>query len=155
PSTDSWAAVSSSGAPSPRAMHTAVWTGAEMLVWGGYDGAYLGSGGRYDPAYDSWRGTNGDATAPAPRGAHAAAWTANGMIVWGGLHPQYLSTGARYCAVAPCLGPSGTPTLTVQGHPVSTLSWNSLAGTTSYDVVAGSLQILASSHGDFTAATGA
>ena len=28
---------------------TAVWTGSEMIVWGGFAGAYLNTGGRYNP----------------------------------------------------------------------------------------------------------
>ena len=38
PSTDSWTATSTTNAPSARDDHTAVWTGSEMIVWGGYDG---------------------------------------------------------------------------------------------------------------------
>ena len=40
--------------PSARAYHTAVWTGSEMIVWGGWDGGYEADGGRYDPVTDSW-----------------------------------------------------------------------------------------------------
>ena len=42
-----WTATSTSNAPSSRAGHTAVWTGSEMIVWGGYNGSYLNTGGRY------------------------------------------------------------------------------------------------------------
>src|SRR4029077_8812642 len=35
PGTDSWAATSSTNTPSAREYHTAVWTGSEMIVWGG------------------------------------------------------------------------------------------------------------------------
>ena len=35
PSTDSWAATSTTNAPSARQDHTAVWTGSEMIIWGG------------------------------------------------------------------------------------------------------------------------
>jgi hypothetical protein len=55
PSTDSWIATSITGAPARRAVHTAVWTGSQMIVWGGlnyFDGNrdnfdYLNTGGRY------------------------------------------------------------------------------------------------------------
>ena len=44
PSTDSWTA----NAPSARYVHTAVWTGSEMIVWGGADvNTFLNTGGRY------------------------------------------------------------------------------------------------------------
>ena len=39
PSTDSWTATSTTNAPAARYDHTAVWTGSEMIVWGGYDNA--------------------------------------------------------------------------------------------------------------------
>jgi len=48
PGTDSWTATSTTNAPSGRAFHTAVWTGSEMIVWGGADGtSYLNTAGRY------------------------------------------------------------------------------------------------------------
>jgi hypothetical protein len=33
---DTWTATSTDGAPSARRNHTAVWTGSEMIIWGGY-----------------------------------------------------------------------------------------------------------------------
>ena len=36
PGTDSWTATSTTNAPTARHCHTAVWTGSEMIVWGGY-----------------------------------------------------------------------------------------------------------------------
>ena len=52
PSTDSWTATSTTNAPSVRQVHTAVWTGSEMIVWGGADnsGVPLNTGGRYNPS---------------------------------------------------------------------------------------------------------
>ena len=41
PSTDSWTATSTTNAPAARVDHTAVWTGSEMIVWGGSDGRQL------------------------------------------------------------------------------------------------------------------
>lgn len=35
PSTDTWTAMSVTGAPTPRLAHSAVWTGTHMIVWGG------------------------------------------------------------------------------------------------------------------------
>ena len=35
PGTDSWTATSTTNAPTARGFHTAVWTGSEMIVWGG------------------------------------------------------------------------------------------------------------------------
>ncbi len=81
---DTWAAISTVMAPSPRSDYAAVWTGSEMIVWGGYDGSsYLNTGGRYDPDSDSWTPIN-TVGAPSPRAGHTAVWTGKEMIVWGG-----------------------------------------------------------------------
>ena len=47
---DTWNATSTTGAPDGRAFHTAVWTGTEMIVWGGRDtGGQLNTGGKHSP----------------------------------------------------------------------------------------------------------
>ena len=38
PATDTWAAATTSGEPTARTRHRAVWTGDEMIVWGGVSG---------------------------------------------------------------------------------------------------------------------
>jgi hypothetical protein len=103
PSTDSWQPTSiGANVPDGRSYHSAIWTGQEMIIWGGFDyygGIYgFNSGARYDPASDSWIFTS-LVNAPLGRYAHTAVWTGNEMIVWGG----YLSllydgtnTGAKY-----------------------------------------------------------
>ncbi|MCX7830581.1 MAG: hypothetical protein N2445_05935, partial [Acidobacteria bacterium] len=41
--------------PQARLYHSAIWTGTEMIIWGGeFDGSYLNSGGRYNPSTDIW-----------------------------------------------------------------------------------------------------
>jgi len=98
PATDAWTATSTVEAPSGRSYHTAIWTGSLMVVWGGYyyDGGtvYLNTGGRYDPATDTWTATSIMA-APSGRSYHTAVWTGGLMVVWGG-SGGYLSTGGRY-----------------------------------------------------------
>ena len=84
--------------PSPRFGHSMIWTGTEIVVWGGYDWvATLNSGGRYDPLTDSWRMMS-IVAAPSPRHSHQAVWTGSTMIVWGGVYQtqhngQYLPLG--------------------------------------------------------------
>jgi N-acetylneuraminic acid mutarotase len=85
---DTWTATSISNAPSPRAFHSAVWTGSEMIVWGGN---YTNTGGRYNPSTDSWTATS-TTNAPTGRSFHTAVWTGSEMIVWGG----NTNTGGRY-----------------------------------------------------------
>jgi N-acetylneuraminic acid mutarotase len=96
PMTDSWTPLFTGQAPEARIWHTAVWTGKEMIVWGGYnyDGAhhYLNSGGRYNPSIDSWY-TTSVANAPGGRYGHTAIWTGSEMIIWGGGQDN---TGGRY-----------------------------------------------------------
>ena len=111
PRTDAWIASSLAtgiipNAPSERALHTAVWTGSEMIVWGGDGGTvYFNTGGRYDPALDIWTAsslTNGGAAhAPEGRAYHTAVWTGTEMIVWGGGGVNWsgvygVSTGGRF-----------------------------------------------------------
>lgn len=42
-----WKATTTTGAPTGRSRHTAVWTGSKMIVWGGDNGAYLNTGGQW------------------------------------------------------------------------------------------------------------
>jgi hypothetical protein len=98
PSTDTWMPTSIANAPAARAFHTAVWTGSEMIVWGGYsnDGLDHNTGGRYNPGTDSWLPTS-TTNAPVGRESHTAVWTGSAMIVWGGFDGNNdLNTGGRY-----------------------------------------------------------
>jgi N-acetylneuraminic acid mutarotase len=98
PSTDSWTATSTTNAPEGRIYHTAVWTGSEMIVWGGGGGLGLNTGGRYNPATDSWTATS-TTNVPGARFSHTAVWTGSEMIVWGGSGDTinfFFNTGGRY-----------------------------------------------------------
>jgi N-acetylneuraminic acid mutarotase len=95
---DTWTPTSSISAPDGRQFHTAVWTGAEMIVWGGSNNPSgdLNTGGRYNPSTDSWTATS-TTNVPASRHFHTAVWTGTEMIVWGGSHNSTdLDTGGRY-----------------------------------------------------------
>jgi len=102
PTTDSWTSMSSTGAPSPRSQFCAVWTGTEMIVWGGAAQGFakVGDGARYNPATDSWTPMS-NLNAPAARMEQTAVWTGHEMIVWGGLRSDgsgdsTVMPGARY-----------------------------------------------------------
>ena len=102
PSTNSWTATSTSNAPSAREYHTAVWTGSEMIAWGGLTGGfpnpiiYFNTGGKYSPTTNSWTATS-TSNAPSERSWHTAVWTGSEMIVWGGDgYSGFLNTGGRY-----------------------------------------------------------
>ncbi|MDO8505714.1 MAG: MopE-related protein [bacterium] len=97
---DVWVEMNLVGAPSSRKSPSAVWTGSEMIVWGGWnESSSLGDGARYDPLRDEWTpvATEG---APSARSGNSVIWTGTEMIVWGGdglgAGPDYLNTGGRY-----------------------------------------------------------
>jgi N-acetylneuraminic acid mutarotase len=94
PITNAWSTVAASGAPNARTYHSAVWTGTEMIVWGGANPPlYDSSGGRYNPATDTWTPTS-QVDAPSYRVFHAAVWTGTEMVVQGGSFG--VSAGGRY-----------------------------------------------------------
>ncbi|HZD09583.1 MAG TPA: hypothetical protein VE176_15105, partial [Candidatus Limnocylindrales bacterium] len=96
---DTWTPTSVTNAPDARANHTAVWTGNEMIVWGGVTSGpiYFNTGGRYNPSTDSWTATS-LTNAPAARASHTAVWTGSEMIIWGGGTggSTFFNTGGRY-----------------------------------------------------------
>lgn len=78
----------------------AVWTGAEMIVWGGVArGATIrtvGDGAAFDPASGTWRSIR-----PAPGrmtggGGQAAVWTGRRALFWAGNSPDGPARGAVY-----------------------------------------------------------
>src|SRR5205807_7081611 len=98
PSADTWTATSTTNAPTGRVDHTAVWTGSEMIVWGGSAAfpTFFNTGGKYNPNTDSWTATS-TTNAPAARDSHTAVLAGNEMIVWGGSDgTNLLNTGGRY-----------------------------------------------------------
>lgn len=129
PVSDTWAIIPDTNTPSARALHSAVWTGTEMIIWGGFsDSGYLGDGGRYDPAplVNAWTATQTN-NAPLPRWGHSAVWTGVGgnMIVWGGY------TG-NIDTLWPRIGGIYTPGTDTWGY---TTTLNSPEGRTSHTAV--------------------
>jgi hypothetical protein len=113
PEVNLWTPTSTSGSPGARQDHTAVWTGSEMIVWGGRTGSFpwdpFVSGGRYDPAADSWTPTSTH-DVPEARYDHSAVWTGERMIVWGGENAGHdvVDTGALYDPVEDGWVPTST-----------------------------------------------
>ena len=173
PATDTWRATSrSAGVPTARDFHTSVWTGSEMIEWGGSGGGNpVNTGGRYCASSTcnvvTWyRDVDGDGYGRSSDTVLSCAQPP-GYAVYGGdcnesnpaIHPN--APEACDAIDSDCdgnpnpLAPAGSPALAADRTGLSTtqLSWTPLAGATSYDVVRGSLATLASTHGDFTAAT--
>lgn len=76
-------------APAARGLHSAVWTGSKMIVWGGRNDdvntilTLLNTGGIYDPATDTWTSTT-LVGAPLPTQCHVGIQAASEMIIFGG-----------------------------------------------------------------------
>ena len=109
-SANRWEATTTTAAPSGREGQPAVWTGHEMIVWGGDDGLnFLNTGGRYDPVQDVWRPTSLTG-APSPRFGHSFVWTGDRLIVWAGAisFAGDTNTGALYDPVTDTWSPTTT-----------------------------------------------
>ena len=79
-----------------RSEFSAVWTGEEVIVWGGSgEGGSRNDGASYDPLSDQW--TVLSASPLRGRTGHAALWTGSRMIVQGGSPGSGLfNDGAAY-----------------------------------------------------------
>lgn len=110
-----WSVISATGAPSARSGHTAVWSGGELLIWGGQSGgAALGDGAAYSPDADTWAAI-GASGAPTARAAHGAVWTGGEMlIVAGGTGAGEFASGAAYDP-----GTEQWRVLSAQGSPLA------------------------------------
>ena len=97
PSSHSWTAITIAGAPTARVRHSAVWTGIEMIVWGG-DGYPPNTGARFNPSSNSWQPMS-STCAPLARFGHIGVWSGAELIVWGGgsnSNGPYYRVGGRY-----------------------------------------------------------
>jgi N-acetylneuraminic acid mutarotase len=72
-----------------------------MVVWGGQyplnNRVNVNTGGRYDPATDTWTPVS-PISAPSSRYGHTAVWTGDRMVIWGGFEVGHgpTNTGGRY-----------------------------------------------------------
>jgi hypothetical protein len=88
----------------PREMASVVWTGREVLVWGGRTSSgdtTFADGAAYDPVARRWRKLHDSPL--SPRWGQATVWTGSEMIVWGGMdlsqllaHSIGMADGAAY-----------------------------------------------------------
>lgn len=105
-----WEPMSDVGAPLARTRHSAVWSGEEMLVWGGSlqeEPFVANTGGRYDLEADAWSPIS-TTNAPSARHSHLAVWTGTKMIVWGGFSTMFENTGGVYDPAADSWTPMST-----------------------------------------------
>lgn len=70
----------------PRGGHSVIWTGDEMIVWGGRSDEETSSrfddGAAYDPATQTWRALT--SAGLEPRFDHIAVWSGSEMLILGG-----------------------------------------------------------------------
>lgn len=100
PTTGTWRVIAAAPIEG-RSYPGAVWTGQEMIVWGGSDnGQTLDDGAAYDPATDTWRTLP---TAPLDSAMKVnAMWTGDEVIMLGGMRSvssdggQSIRDGAAY-----------------------------------------------------------
>ncbi|HJQ99924.1 MAG TPA: MopE-related protein [Candidatus Polarisedimenticolaceae bacterium] len=120
PSTDTWTSTSTVGAPSARRFHTAVWTGTEMIVWGGQELSNLvNTGARYNPVTDTWTPTT-TSGAISGRYLHRAVWSGGEMIIWGG----FTYGGGRYNPATDSWIPMAQPVIPTIGHRAHAMVWS-------------------------------
>jgi N-acetylneuraminic acid mutarotase len=84
PSTNTWRHLPASGL-TPRWNAVTVWTGKELVVWGGFNSDFTtayGDGASLDPTTGTWRRLP---QAPVPaRGEATAVWSGHEVLIWGG-----------------------------------------------------------------------
>ena len=109
-----WQPTSTTNGPEGRYGSAGVWTGSEMIIWGG--GGFK-TGSRYNPVTDYWSPTS-TTGAPASVSEDVAVWTGTEMIVWG-------NGGARYDPASDAWTP-----VTTAGEPAQrarhTLIWTEM-----------------------------
>jgi N-acetylneuraminic acid mutarotase len=89
-SDNTWTPISTANGPGPRSQHGTVWTGSEVIIWGGVDeeSNSLNSGARYDPSTDTWT------PMAAPAWLDGLTWP---VAVWTGTEALFWNeTGALY-----------------------------------------------------------
>jgi len=120
-----WSPTSITNAPSKSNYCAVVWTGSEMIVWGGWDGSFINTGGRYNPAIDLWTATSTGTNVPSARYRHKSIWTGLKMIIWGGEAVGGLgfNTGGLYDPSTDSWTPTGTGTNVPMGRCNHTAVW--------------------------------
>jgi hypothetical protein len=104
----------------------AVWTGTELIVWGGFDneGVRSADGAAFDPTTGAWR-----LIAPAPiagRSEPSLVWTGTEVLVWGGSVGDEVSAhdGAAYDPATDTWRViSPAPVTLEQGPPRQRMTW--------------------------------
>ncbi len=96
PASDTWAPVPKAPV-APRLDHVAVWSGEEMIVFGGEGpkGRIVGDGAAFDPKTRRWRKIS-RAGAPSARTRAAGVWTGTHLVVAGGIDSKGVAVAGAF-----------------------------------------------------------
>lgn len=101
--TNAWTTISAVNAPTSRFNFTSVWTGTEMIIFGGRLAGIIHrtDNKKYNPLTDTWTNIS-TVNAPTARINHTAIWIGTKMIIYGGklVDGTITNTGAVYDPVA-------------------------------------------------------
>ena len=100
PVSDAWTRMAPAqvNQPPARSRHSTVWTGSEIVIWGGLaTSSALDDGARYQGAVDQWAATS-TTNRPEGRYLHGAVWTGSEVLIWGGGRTDGIrpNRGGRY-----------------------------------------------------------
>lgn len=130
----------------PRAGATAVWTGREMVLWGGAgcaggecaagNATPMSDGAAYNPVRDTWRRIAASPLRPRSDAGHV--WTGREVLNWGGIGTtgRLFADGAAYNPVTDTWKAMAASPLTARADPSvawtgrEMLVWGGFAGTT-------------------------
>ncbi len=118
-----WRPISSANQPSPRTSFAAVWTDAEMIIWGGHDDTDINDGARYNPLTDTWQPTAASG-APPPRRGRLAVWTGQLVFVLSGVKDIEPVIGSLYDPSADTWQPATLPSGLAGFNDGVKLLWN-------------------------------
>ncbi len=124
---DSWQSINQASVQG-RQYHTAVWTGAEAIMWGGHDSFnYLDTGIRYSPSTNTYTNLPQPSpitgSPPTARQQHTAVWTDTEMIIWGGetANIDVVNNGAAFNPVSGTWRP--LPNAPIGGRALHAAVW--------------------------------
>jgi hypothetical protein len=123
PLTNSWSLLPAVPAGiSGRDAHVSVWTGAELVIWGGQNASpnNLADGVAYSPATNTWRKLASSALGGRAWAGAVLARSTGEVVVWGGRTTTEQNDGAAYLAPSDNWKPIAAAPIVGRLNPVIT-----------------------------------
>ena len=99
PLTNTWTALPTLSAPSPRFYAASAWATSNWIIWGGATNTSfstsVNTGAIYNPLLNTWSPLT-TLGAPSPRSIVRGGWTGSKFIVWSGYDGDVVNTGGIY-----------------------------------------------------------